>query len=85
MYNTKAFSLKISQKKKKKLKMPAVATFMLQSKECCISLWKGVREPLTMLTYYVRKVLRGSKLSALKSGMPRPPWAVVKVTSRRTC
>ena len=61
--------------------MPAVAT-MLQSKEFCISLWKGVREPLT---YYVRKVLRGSKLSALKSGMPRPPWAVVKVTSRRTC
>ena len=39
MYNTKAFSLKISlKKKKKKLKMPAVATFILQSKECCISL-----------------------------------------------
>ena len=36
MYNTKAFSLKISLKKK--LKMPAVATFMLQSKECCIAL-----------------------------------------------
>ena len=29
MYNTKAFSLKISLKKKKKLKMPAVATFIL--------------------------------------------------------
>ena len=27
--------------------MPAVATFILQSKECCISLCKGVREPLT--------------------------------------
>ena len=39
MYNTKAFSLKISLKKKKKIKMPAVATFILQSKECCISLW----------------------------------------------
>ena len=37
MYNTKEFSLKISLKKKK-LKMPAVATFILQSKECCISL-----------------------------------------------
>ena len=27
--------------------MPAVATFILQSKECSILLWKGVREPLT--------------------------------------
>ena len=77
MYNTEAFSLKISLKKKK-LKMPAVATFMLQSKECCISLWKGLREPLT---YYVRKVLRGSKLSALKSGMPR--WQVDALVRER--
>ena len=42
MYNTKAFSLKIDpppkKKKKKKLWMPAVATFILQSKECSILL-----------------------------------------------
>ena len=41
MYNTKAFSLKIAppkKKKKKKLWMPAVATFILQSKECSILL-----------------------------------------------
>ena len=42
MYNTKAFSLKIDpppqKKKKKKLWMPAVAMFILQSKECSILL-----------------------------------------------
>ena len=42
MYNTKAFSLKIApppqKKKKKKLWMPAVAMFILQSKECSILL-----------------------------------------------
>ena len=43
MYNTKAFSFKIApppkkKKKKKKLWMPAVAMFILQSKECSILL-----------------------------------------------
>ena len=41
MYNTKAFSLKIDpppKKEKKKLWMPAVAMFILQSKECSILL-----------------------------------------------
>ena len=44
MYNTKAFSFKIAppppkkKTKKKKLWMPAVATFILQSKECSILL-----------------------------------------------
>ena len=40
MYNTKAFSLKIVPplQKKKKLWMPAVAMFILQSKECSILL-----------------------------------------------
>ena len=42
MYNTKAFNLKIAppppQKKKKKNWMPAVAMFILQSKECSILL-----------------------------------------------
>ena len=43
MYNTKAISLKIAppppkKKEKKKLWMPAVAMFILQSKECSILL-----------------------------------------------
>ena len=36
--NTKAFSLKIALKKTKKLSIPAVATFILHSKECSILL-----------------------------------------------